>query len=95
MANRLTTDSIKDGIFKKKENARNNKRSNNQNRNRGRDDRNKRQRTRRNFALTSPEQGQGQHVTKWATLLDTARVELLMKDQDQLVLTTLGEISQG
>ncbi|GJX52355.1 putative reverse transcriptase domain-containing protein [Tanacetum coccineum] len=60
MANRLTTDSIKDGIFKKKENARNNKRSNNQNRNRGRDDRNKRQRTGRNFALTSLEQGQGQ-----------------------------------
>nr|GFB89409.1 hypothetical protein [Tanacetum cinerariifolium] len=45
MANRLTTDDIKDGIFKKKENAGNKKRSNDQNRNRGRDDRNKRQRT--------------------------------------------------
>nr|GEW26639.1 hypothetical protein [Tanacetum cinerariifolium] len=45
MANRLTTDSIKDGLFKKKENARNKKRSNDQNKNRGRDDRNKRQRT--------------------------------------------------
>ncbi|GJY97315.1 putative reverse transcriptase domain-containing protein [Tanacetum coccineum] len=60
MANRLTTDGIKDGIFKKQENAGNKKRSNDQNKNRGRDDRNKRQRTRRNFALTAPEQGQGQ-----------------------------------
>nr|GEY38147.1 putative reverse transcriptase domain-containing protein [Tanacetum cinerariifolium] len=33
MANRLTTDGIKDGIFKKKENVRNKKRSNDQNRN--------------------------------------------------------------
>nr|GFB35768.1 hypothetical protein [Tanacetum cinerariifolium] len=41
MANRLTTDGIKDGLFKKKENARNKRRSNDQNRNRGRDDRNK------------------------------------------------------
>ncbi|GKE96298.1 putative reverse transcriptase domain-containing protein [Tanacetum coccineum] len=55
MANRLTTDGIKDGIFKKQENARNKKRSNDQNKNRGRDDRNKRQRTGRNFALTTPE----------------------------------------
>nr|GFB84806.1 hypothetical protein [Tanacetum cinerariifolium] len=45
MANRLTTDGIKDGIFKKKVNVRNKKRSNDQNRNQGRDDRNKRQRT--------------------------------------------------
>nr|GFC06475.1 hypothetical protein [Tanacetum cinerariifolium] len=60
MANRLTTDGFKDGIFKKKENARNKKRSNDQNKNRGRDDRNKRQRTRSNFALTTPDQGQGQ-----------------------------------
>ncbi|GJU82511.1 putative reverse transcriptase domain-containing protein [Tanacetum coccineum] len=51
---------IKDEIFKKKENARNKKRSNDQNKNRGRDDRNKRHRTGRNFALTAPEQGQGQ-----------------------------------
>nr|GEU39801.1 hypothetical protein [Tanacetum cinerariifolium] len=36
MANRLTTDGIKDGLFKKKENARNKRRSNDQNRNRGR-----------------------------------------------------------
>nr|GEU32841.1 reverse transcriptase domain-containing protein [Tanacetum cinerariifolium] len=49
-----------DGLFKKKENARNKKMSNDQNKNRGRDDRNKRQRTRGNFALTVPEQGQGQ-----------------------------------
>nr|GFC75807.1 hypothetical protein [Tanacetum cinerariifolium] len=48
MANRLTTDGIKDGIFKKKENVGNKKRSNDQNRNRGRDDRNRRQRTGRN-----------------------------------------------
>nr|GEY47371.1 hypothetical protein [Tanacetum cinerariifolium] len=44
----------------KKENAGNKKRSNDQNRNRGRDDRNTRQRTRSNFALTTPDQGQGQ-----------------------------------
>ncbi|GJS18515.1 putative reverse transcriptase domain-containing protein [Tanacetum coccineum] len=50
---------IKDGIFKKKENARSKKRSNDQNKNRGRDNRNKRKRTGRNFALTAPEQGQG------------------------------------
>ncbi|GJY65938.1 putative reverse transcriptase domain-containing protein [Tanacetum coccineum] len=60
MANRLTTDGIKDGLFEKKENARNKKRSNDQNKNRGRDDMNKRQRTGGNFALTIPEQGQGQ-----------------------------------
>nr|GEX76886.1 RNA-directed DNA polymerase, eukaryota [Tanacetum cinerariifolium] len=60
VANRLTTDDIKDGIFKKKENAGNKKRSNNQNRNRGRGERNKRQRTGSNFALTTPDQGQGQ-----------------------------------
>ncbi|GJU28790.1 putative reverse transcriptase domain-containing protein [Tanacetum coccineum] len=60
MANRLTTNGIKDGIFKKQENARNKKRSNDQNKNRGKGDRNKRQRTRKNFALTDPEQGQGQ-----------------------------------
>ncbi|GJV06409.1 putative reverse transcriptase domain-containing protein [Tanacetum coccineum] len=60
MANCLTTDGIKDAIFKKQENAGNKKRSNDQNKNRGRDDRNKRQRTRRNFALTATEQCQGQ-----------------------------------
>ncbi|GJV77412.1 putative reverse transcriptase domain-containing protein [Tanacetum coccineum] len=61
MANRLTTNGIKDGIFKKQENAGNKKTSNDQNKNRGRDDRNKRKRTRRNFALTASDQGQGQH----------------------------------
>nr|GFA75537.1 reverse transcriptase domain-containing protein [Tanacetum cinerariifolium] len=60
MANRLTTDGIKDGLFKKKKNIGNKRRSNDQNRNRGRGDRNKRQRTGKNFALTTPEQGQGQ-----------------------------------
>ncbi|GKA42085.1 hypothetical protein Tco_0734745 [Tanacetum coccineum] len=59
IANRLTTDGIKDGTFKKKENAGNKRRSNDQNMDRGRDDRNKRQRTGRNFAMTAPEQGQG------------------------------------
>nr|GEY39704.1 hypothetical protein [Tanacetum cinerariifolium] len=58
MANRLTIDSIKDGMFKKKENVGNKKRSSDQNRNQGRDNRNKRQRTERNFALTAQEQGQ-------------------------------------
>nr|GFA08333.1 putative reverse transcriptase domain-containing protein [Tanacetum cinerariifolium] len=62
MANRLTTDGIKDGIFKKKENAGNKKRSNDQNSNRGRDGRNKRQRSGSNFALTTPNQGQGKQV---------------------------------
>ncbi|GJR53900.1 putative reverse transcriptase domain-containing protein [Tanacetum coccineum] len=61
MSNRLTTNGIKDGLFKKKENAGSKRRSNDQNRNRGRDDRNKRQRTGGNFALTASEQGQGQH----------------------------------
>nr|GFB13301.1 hypothetical protein [Tanacetum cinerariifolium] len=56
MANRLTIDGIKDGLFKKKENAGNKKRSNDQNKNPGRDDRNKRQKTRGNFALTVLEQ---------------------------------------
>ncbi|GKA09481.1 putative reverse transcriptase domain-containing protein [Tanacetum coccineum] len=67
MVNRLTTDGIKDGLFKKKENAGNKRRSNDQNRNRGRDDRDKRQRTRKNFALTALEQGQGQlgHFTRY------------------------------
>ncbi|GKE38296.1 hypothetical protein Tco_1461701 [Tanacetum coccineum] len=60
LANRLTTDGIKDGLFKKKENAGNKRRLNDQNRNRGRDERNKRQRTGGNFALSIPEQGQGQ-----------------------------------
>ncbi|GJY83511.1 hypothetical protein Tco_0496887 [Tanacetum coccineum] len=60
MANHFTTDGIKDGIFKKQENAGNKKRSNDQNKNLRKDDRNKRQGTGRNFALTAPEQGQGQ-----------------------------------
>ncbi|GJT73292.1 putative reverse transcriptase domain-containing protein [Tanacetum coccineum] len=42
MANRLTTDGIKDKIFKKHENAGNKKRSNDQDKNRGRDDGKKR-----------------------------------------------------
>ncbi|GKA63027.1 hypothetical protein Tco_0762546 [Tanacetum coccineum] len=58
MANHLTTDGIKDGIFKKPENAGNKKRMNDQNKNQGRDNGNKRQRTRRNFALTALKQGQ-------------------------------------
>ncbi|GKG18191.1 hypothetical protein Tco_0372489, partial [Tanacetum coccineum] len=60
MVNRLTTDGIKDGLFKKKDNARNKRRLNDHNRNRGRDDRDKRQRTGKNFALNALEQGQGQ-----------------------------------
>ncbi|GKC21641.1 putative reverse transcriptase domain-containing protein [Tanacetum coccineum] len=59
MANHLTTDGIKDGIFKKHENDGNKKRSNDQNKNQRRDDKNKRLRTRRNFALITHEQGQG------------------------------------
>ncbi|GJR83982.1 reverse transcriptase domain-containing protein [Tanacetum coccineum] len=60
MANRLTTNGIKDGIFKKQENARNKKRSNDQNKNRGKGDRNKRQRTRRKLCCCVWDQGQGQ-----------------------------------
>ncbi|GJZ48245.1 hypothetical protein Tco_0602077 [Tanacetum coccineum] len=60
MANRLTTDGIKDGIFKNKENAGNKKRYNDQFKNQGMNDRNKRKRTGRNFATTAPDQGQGQ-----------------------------------
>nr|GEY69437.1 hypothetical protein [Tanacetum cinerariifolium] len=56
MANRLTTDGIKDGLFKKMENARNKKRLNDQNKNRGRDNMNKRQRIGGNFTLTISEQ---------------------------------------
>ncbi|GJU83311.1 hypothetical protein Tco_1285676 [Tanacetum coccineum] len=69
MANRLTTDGIKDGLFKKKENTGNKRRSNDQNRNRGRDDRNKRQRTGGNFALTVSEQDDkfvGKSPVYWA-----------------------------
>ncbi|GJT99152.1 hypothetical protein Tco_1094670 [Tanacetum coccineum] len=47
---------FRDGLFKKKENAGNKRRSNDQNRNQGREDRNKRQRTGGNFALTILEQ---------------------------------------
>ncbi|GJX47291.1 putative reverse transcriptase domain-containing protein [Tanacetum coccineum] len=60
MANRPTTDGIKDGIFKKKENVGGKKRSRDQNKNRGMNDRNKRQRTGRNFTLIASEQGQVQ-----------------------------------
>ncbi|GJX18859.1 putative reverse transcriptase domain-containing protein [Tanacetum coccineum] len=78
MANCLTTDGIKDGLFKKKENAGNKRRSNDQNRNRGRDYRNKRQRTRGKFAVTILEHGQGQrkfigftlHLVKWRLCVD-------------------------
>nr|GEU84908.1 hypothetical protein [Tanacetum cinerariifolium] len=70
MANRLTTDGIKDEIFMKKENTGNKKRSNDQNKNRGRDDRNKRQRTGSNFALTTPNQGQGFISTNLFPLID-------------------------
>ncbi|GKC92824.1 hypothetical protein Tco_1158266 [Tanacetum coccineum] len=56
MANHLTTDDIKDGIFKKKEIVGDKKRSNNQFKNRGRNDRNKRQMTGRNFVVTAPDQ---------------------------------------
>ncbi|GJU83230.1 hypothetical protein Tco_0044881 [Tanacetum coccineum] len=60
MANCLTTDGIKDAIFKKQENAGNKKRSNDQNKNRGRDDRNKRKNRKVLLLLTATEQCQGQ-----------------------------------
>ncbi|GKA70980.1 hypothetical protein Tco_0777119 [Tanacetum coccineum] len=93
MANRLTTDGIKDGLFKKKENARNKRRNN-------------------ISMLVNIRSVQNAvstilvtalcvvDVTMWVTLPDTAWVELLMKDQGQLVLsveilTTLGGTAQG
>ncbi|GJU69345.1 putative reverse transcriptase domain-containing protein [Tanacetum coccineum] len=60
MANHLTTDGIKDGIFKKNENVGDKKRSNNQFKNRGRNDRNNIQMTERNFVVTAPDQEQVQ-----------------------------------
>ncbi|GJX65985.1 putative reverse transcriptase domain-containing protein [Tanacetum coccineum] len=60
MAIRLTTDGIKYGILKKKENTRDKKRSNDQHNNRGRNDRSKIQRTGMNFSFTAPKQGQVQ-----------------------------------
>ncbi|GKB44592.1 hypothetical protein Tco_0889534 [Tanacetum coccineum] len=59
MANCLTTDGIKDKIFKK-ENAGNKNRLNDQFKNQGMNDKNKRQRIGRNFATTAPDQGQAQ-----------------------------------
>nr|GEU46336.1 hypothetical protein [Tanacetum cinerariifolium]GEU54080.1 hypothetical protein [Tanacetum cinerariifolium] len=77
MANCLTTNGIKDGLSKKKENARNKKRSNDQNKNRGRDDRNKRQRNGGNFALTVPEQGQGQRQYAGMDWLSKQRAKIV------------------
>nr|GEW31436.1 hypothetical protein [Tanacetum cinerariifolium] len=56
--NRLTTDGIKDGIFKKKENARDKRRCSNQFKNQGMNDMNKRQRNARNLDITAPEKEQ-------------------------------------
>ncbi|GJT98100.1 hypothetical protein Tco_1093618 [Tanacetum coccineum] len=47
---------VNDGIFKKKENAGNKRRLKDQSKNRGKNDKNKRQRTRKNFAITASEQ---------------------------------------
>nr|GFB12967.1 hypothetical protein [Tanacetum cinerariifolium] len=82
MANRLTTDCIKDGLFKKKENAGNKRRLNYQKRNRVRDDTNKRQRTGRNFALTILEQEvHGEHPRGNLKQLKTMKVnEPKLKD---------------
>nr|GEX23194.1 hypothetical protein [Tanacetum cinerariifolium] len=103
MANCLTTDGIKDGIFKKKENIGNKKRSNDQNRNRRRDDRNKRQRTGNNFAMTTPDQGQGQqqyvgqHPRKYPLIrftleqiLNNVRLEVAEESEMSLELLSFG-----
>ncbi|GJZ99045.1 putative reverse transcriptase domain-containing protein [Tanacetum coccineum] len=100
MANRLTTDGIKDGIFKKKENVGNKKRSNDQNRNWGKDDNNKRQRTGRNFALTAPEQGQVQRNTNQGNNRNQAHgkafaLGVAEAPQDQNVVTVHGERPEG
>ncbi|GKB06953.1 putative reverse transcriptase domain-containing protein [Tanacetum coccineum] len=83
MANRLTTDGIKDGLFKKKENAGS-----------------KRSKDKGNISmLVNIRSVQNEtsiilvtalcviDVTKWVTLPDTARVELLMRDQGQVALS--------
>nr|GEU50778.1 putative reverse transcriptase domain-containing protein [Tanacetum cinerariifolium] len=91
MANRLTIDGIKDGLFKKKENAGNKRRSNDQNRIQRRDDKNKRQRTGGNFTLTVPKQGQGQRQYDGQHLkcakCNFYHSELLMRNQSQLALS--------
>ncbi|GKB68528.1 putative reverse transcriptase domain-containing protein [Tanacetum coccineum] len=96
MAYRLTIDGIKDGLFKKRENARNKRRSNDQNKNRGRDERNKIQRTGGNFALTVPEQGQGQRQYA-GQHPKCAKCNSHHSDQGQLVLSVeiLTTISRG
>ncbi|GJW89378.1 hypothetical protein Tco_0164718 [Tanacetum coccineum] len=100
MANRLTTDGIKDGIFKKKENAGNKRRSNDQNKNQGGDDRNKRQRTRGNFALTVPEHGQGQRNNNQGNNRNRAQgrafgLGVAEAPQDLNVVTVHGERPEG
>ncbi|GKD39199.1 hypothetical protein Tco_1259406 [Tanacetum coccineum] len=97
MANCLTTDGIKEGIFNKKENAGNKKRS----KDKGNVSMLVHIRSVQNAtSIILVTTLCAVDVTKWATLPDTARVELLMKDQDQLVLsveilTSLGGIAQG
>ncbi|GJS84956.1 hypothetical protein Tco_0751497 [Tanacetum coccineum] len=92
MANRLTTDGIKDGIFKKNESARNKKRSNDQNNNRGRDDRNKWQKTGRNFALTAPDQGQVQLYLSSCYLFRNLFSSTTIGDENPI--RTLGDYSK-
>ncbi|GJT88794.1 hypothetical protein Tco_1070511 [Tanacetum coccineum] len=59
MANRLTHDAVRDGVFKK-ESTGNKRRVGDQSRNRGGRNKDKRQRTGRNFALIAPDQGKMQ-----------------------------------
>nr|GEX88369.1 reverse transcriptase domain-containing protein [Tanacetum cinerariifolium] len=90
MANRLTTDGIKDGIFKKKENAGNKKRSNDQN--------SMLVNTQSVQSVTSLTQETVlcvDYASKWVTSPDTIQAELLMKDQDQLVMKVHGEHPEG
>nr|GEZ01129.1 reverse transcriptase domain-containing protein [Tanacetum cinerariifolium] len=95
--NRYIQDDIKDELFKKKENARNKKRLNDQNNNRGRDDRNKRQRTRGNFALTIPEQGQGQrqHAGQHSNFIYTNFLPLINMKPSVIHLGYEIEIASG
>ncbi|GJV98750.1 transposase, Ptta/En/Spm, transposase, Tnp1/En/Spm-like protein [Tanacetum coccineum] len=81
-------------IFVKKENARNKKRLNDQFKNQGRNDRNKRQMTGRNFAITSPDQGKGQRESSHKTSLERheEQIEEILNHLDELSLNRIEHI---
>ncbi|GKA67252.1 hypothetical protein Tco_0767060 [Tanacetum coccineum] len=84
MANRLTHDAVRDGVFKK-ESTGNKRRVGDQSRNRGGRNKDKRQRTGRNFALIAPDQGKMQR--QWAISPSIARAELQITDRSRPTLS--------